>query len=41
MVIYGSIHADEKSITFGHQLMDTFKPKTLLVEDGPLQAKLF
>lgn len=39
-MIYGSQHTDERSIAFGKQLIDTFKPKSLLLEDGPLQTKL-
>lgn len=36
IVLYGSQHSQEKSILFGKQLLETFKPKTIFVEDGPL-----
>ena len=37
IVVHGSQHGDKKSISFGMQLIDTFKPLSILVEDGPLQ----
>lgn len=40
IIVAGSSHSDERSIAFGKQLIETFKPKTVLVEDGPLQTKL-
>ena len=36
IILYGSEHESEPSIQFGKQLMDTFKPRTLLLEDSPL-----
>ena len=38
VVIHGSAHTDKSSINFGKQLIDTFKPLSILVEDGPLQV---
>ena len=38
IIIHGGSQ-DEQSISFGKQLIDTFKPKSVLVDDGPLQAE--
>lgn len=38
IIIYGSMHDQLSSIQFGKQLLDTFKPQTILVEDGPLSS---
>ena len=32
------MHDQASSINFGKQLIDTFKPSTILVEDGPLNT---
>lgn len=32
------MHDQLSSIQFGKQLLDTFKPQTILVEDGPLSS---
>ena len=32
------MHSDKSSINFGKQLIDTFKPQSILLEDGPLQV---
>jgi hypothetical protein len=32
------MHDQTDSIQFGKQLIDTFKPQTILVEDGPLTS---
>lgn len=37
MILFGSEHQCEQSISFGKQLIDTFKPKTLFVEAEPLE----
>lgn len=37
IIMFGSEHNCEQSIGFGKQLMDTFKPKTLFIEDCPLE----
>ena len=36
--MHGSEHEEPSSISFGKQLIDTFKPSSVLVEDGPLQV---
>ena len=36
--MHGSQHAEKTSIDFGKQLIDTFKPSSILVEDGPMQV---
>ena len=38
IIIYGSQIDEEKSIGFGKQLLDTFKPKSILIENSPLQT---
>ena len=40
IILYGSKHDCEQSINFGKQLLDTFKPKTLVIEEQPLSRKL-
>ena len=40
IIMFGSEHNCEHSIGFGKQLMDTFKPKTLFLEDSPLEESL-
>jgi hypothetical protein len=40
IILFGSEHQCEQSIAFGKQLMDTFKPKTLFLEDSPLEERL-
>jgi hypothetical protein len=37
IIVFGSEHNCEHSIQFGKQLIDTFKPKTLFIEDAPLE----
>lgn len=37
IIMFGSEHNCEHSIGFGKQLMDTFKPKTIFLEDSPLE----
>jgi hypothetical protein len=39
IIMFGSEHNCEQSIGFGKQLMDTFKPKTLFLEDSPLEER--
>ena len=38
IIVHGSVHEEASSISFGKQLIDTFKPSSILVEDGPLQV---
>ena len=40
IIMFGSEHYCEQSISFGKQLIDTFKPKTLFIEDTPLEECL-
>jgi hypothetical protein len=40
IIVFGSEHNCEQSIGFGKQLMDTFKPKTLFLEDSPLEERI-
>lgn len=40
VILFGSEHTCEQSINFGKQLIDTFKPKTLFIEDEPLEERL-
>ena len=39
IITFGSEHNCEQSIGFGKQLMETFKPKTLFLEDSPLEER--
>lgn len=39
IIMFGSEHNCEHSIGFGKQLMDTFKPKTVFLEDSPLEER--
>ena len=40
IIMFGSEHNCEHSIAFGKQLMDTFKPKTVFMEDSPLEERV-
>jgi hypothetical protein len=40
IILFGSEHNCEQSIAFGKQLIDTFKPKTLFIEDTPLESEI-
>jgi hypothetical protein len=40
IIVFGSEHNCEHSIGFGKQLIDTFKPKTVFIEDNPLEEPL-
>jgi hypothetical protein len=40
IIMFGSEHNCEHSIGFGKQLMDTFKPKTVFLEDSPLEERV-
>lgn len=40
IIVFGSEHNCEQSIQFGKQLIDTFKPKTIFIEDSPLEEAL-
>lgn len=37
IILFGSEHHCEQSINFGKQLIDTFKPKSILIEERPLE----
>jgi len=38
LIVYGSASTQE-SLLYGKQLLDTFKPKIILAEDGPFEMK--
>ncbi|CDW77264.1 UNKNOWN [Stylonychia lemnae] len=38
IILFGSDHHCEDSINFGKQLMDTFKPQTIMVEEKPIET---
>ncbi len=40
IILFGSEHNCDQSIGFGKQLMDTFKPKTIFMEDSPLEERI-
>ena len=40
IIVFGSEHNCEQSIGFGKQLMDTFRPKTIFIEDTPLEEPI-
>lgn len=40
IILFGSEHNCEQSISFGKQLIDTFKPKTIFLEEQPLEEKV-
>ena len=40
IIMFGSEHNCEHSIGVGKQLMDTFKPKTVFLEDSPLEERV-
>lgn len=40
IIMFGSEHHCEQSIQFGKQLIDTFKPKTIFIEDTPLEERV-